>query len=98
MENRLKRNNVRAVGIPEMAEGKNPAAFIEHWLMKAFGREAFSPMFAVKRAHRVPARPPRPGEPPRPCFFKLMNFKVRDAVLYQARTKGEAMVVDNVRI
>lgn len=29
MENRLPRNNVRVVGIPERAEGKNPLAFFE---------------------------------------------------------------------
>lgn len=29
MENRMRRNNVRSLGIPERAEGKNPVAFIE---------------------------------------------------------------------
>lgn len=32
MVNRLRRNNVRAVGIPERAEGKNPIIFIENLL------------------------------------------------------------------
>lgn len=74
MENRLRRNNIRAVGIPERAEGKNPVAFIEHWLTETFGREPFSQMFSVERAHRVPA------------------------ILYLARTKGEAMKMDNTRM
>lgn len=29
LENRLRRNNVRTLGIPERAEGKNPVTFIE---------------------------------------------------------------------
>lgn len=36
MENRQGRNNVHAVGIPERAEGKNPVAFIENWLLNMF--------------------------------------------------------------
>lgn len=34
MENRLRRNNVRAVGMPEETEGKNPIAFIEWGLWR----------------------------------------------------------------
>lgn len=51
VENRLGRNNVRAVGMPEKVEGKNLVAFIECWLVEVFGREAFSPMFPVERVH-----------------------------------------------
>lgn len=98
MENRQRRNNVRAVGIPEKIEGKNPVAFMEKWLLSTFGRDAFSSMFAIERAHRVPPRPPRPGEPPRPFLFKLLNFKDRDAALALARTKGDLMKMDNARI
>lgn len=98
MENRQRRNNVRAVSIPERAEGKNPVAFIENWLINTFDKDAFSPMFAVERAHRVPPRPPKPGKPPRPFLFKMLNFKVHDAILYQARTRGALMRIDNAHI
>lgn len=97
MENRLRRNNVRAVGIPEKSEGKNPVHFIESWLLDTFGKESFSPMFAVERAHRVPARPPPPGAPPRPFLFKLLNYKDRDAILHKARTTAD-LSVGNARI
>lgn len=73
-------------------------AFIENWLLTTFGNDSFSYMFAIERVHRVPPRPPKPGEPPRPFLFKLLNFKDRDAILYQARTKGNLMKMDNVRI
>lgn len=74
MENRLRRNNIRAVGVPERVEGKNPVAFIEAWLTDTFGCYTLSPMFAVERAHRVPVRPPPQGAPPR-LFFHLLNYK-----------------------
>lgn len=86
MENRFRRNNVWAVGIPEKTEGKNPA-FIEHWLVKAVGREVFSLLFVVEQA-RVPGRLPHPREPPRPFLLKFLNFKDRDTTEYQARTRG----------
>lgn len=63
LENRMWRNNVRAIGMPERMEGKNPVEFIEKWLITAFGKEVFSPMFSVEQAHRVTARPPQPGSP-----------------------------------
>lgn len=97
IENRLRRNNVRAMGIPEKAEGKNLVAFIENWLTNTFGEDSFSKMFTVERANRVPAKLPRPGEPPRPFLFKLLNFKDRDAILHQARTRSNLMKID-VRI
>lgn len=76
---------MKAVGILEKTEGKNPVAFIERWLVEAFGREVFSPMCTVEKAHRVPGRLPHPGEPTRPFLFKLLNFKDPDAIIYQAR-------------
>lgn len=65
MENRLCRNNMHAVGIPEKAEGKNPVAFIEAWLSDMFGEDTFSSMFAVERAHRVPTPPATTGSTPK---------------------------------
>lgn len=64
IENRLKRNNVRIVGLPEKVEGRDPTALVEGWLQEIFGKEAFSPLYAVERAHRVPPRPLPSGNPP----------------------------------
>lgn len=58
MENRLRRDNVRVVGLPEGSEGSDPMAFLERWLIETFGRETFSQQFSIERAHRVPFRPP----------------------------------------
>ncbi|XP_066445282.1 uncharacterized protein [Eleutherodactylus coqui] len=89
LENRSRRNNVRLVGLPERMEGNNPSEYIEKWILDLFGRDCFSPMFAIERAHRVPTRPPPPGTPPRPVLMKLLHFKDRDAILRRAREKGD---------
>lgn len=98
LQNRMHRNNVRAIGIPEKAEGKNPVAFIEQWLLLIFAKEAFSPMFAVERAHRVPARPLPPGNYPQPFLFKLLNYKDTDAILSKARQLKNTLVINNSKV
>lgn len=77
--------------------GEDHVTFIENWLVKVFGRN-FSPMFVVEQSHRVPARPPQPGEPPRLFLFILLNFKERNTILAKARTTGDARIVENTKI
>lgn len=48
LENRSRRNNVRLVGVPEKAEGRNPVAFLESWLINAIGKDSLSPFFAIE--------------------------------------------------
>lgn len=88
MENRLRRCNLRFVGLPKKAEGSNPPTFLENLLINNFGREAFSSTFVVERAHRLAARPPAPGAPPRTFIAKLLNFRDRDTILRLTREKG----------
>lgn len=94
----MRRNNVRALGIPEQAEGKNPVTFIEQWFLSTFGKDTFSHMFAVERAHKVPVRPLPPGNHLRPFLFKLLNYKDRNIILSKARAMGGAMAIDNSKI
>lgn len=61
LENCIRRNYVRVVGILKKAEGNDPVHVAEHWLMDIFGKEHFSPLFAVEHAHRVPTRHLLPG-------------------------------------
>lgn len=89
---------MRVIGLPEKVEGKNPVNFIEKWLTTTFGRELFSPMFSVERLHRIPARPPPPWAPPWPFLFKLLNYKYRDAILYNARIWSAALRIDNTKV
>lgn len=55
MENRQRRNNVRAVRIPERTEGKNPVEFIEIWLTYTFGKDYFSSVFCGGACPQSPA-------------------------------------------
>lgn len=91
LENRLRRNNVRIVGLPEKVEGRDPTTYVENWLMELFGKNAFSPLFAVERAHRVPSRPPPPGGPPRSILARILHYKDREAVLRHAREKANVL-------
>lgn len=88
MENRLRRCNLRFVGLPEKSEGADPPTFLENLLIKTFGREAFSSTFVVERAHRLAARPPPARAPLRTFIAKLLNYRDRDTVLRLTRERG----------
>lgn len=92
MENRMRRCNIWLIGLPEGAEGKDPSTYLEQLFINTYGREASSPMLTVERAHRMPARPPPMGAPPRTFIAKLLNYKDRDAALWMARVKGNIPV------
>lgn len=92
MENRLRRCNLRFIGLPKKTEGNNTAEYLESLLIDQSGREAFSVMFAVERAHRIPAKPPPVGAPPRTFIAKFLNFNDRDKILRLTREKGNIQV------
>lgn len=88
-ENWNRRNNLCLVGLPEGAEGRDPAAYTEQLLHTLLPQAAFSPYFAVERAHRIPSARGPPGAPPRTFIFRLLNFRHRDLVLREAKKAGE---------
>lgn len=98
MENCLRRNKIRAIGVAEKIEGKNPVIFIENQLLTIFGKDTFSPMFSVERAHRMLSRSLLPGAPPRPFLFKMLNYKDRDAIVFKGRSLGSALVIINSKV
>lgn len=85
MENRLRRENLRVLGLPEGCEGNNPIKFMEDWLKEKFGKDSFSNTFAVERAHRIAPRSPSLGGHPRPLIFKLLCFRDKVTILQKAR-------------
>ncbi|KAG8539029.1 hypothetical protein GDO81_021584 [Engystomops pustulosus] len=95
LENRLRRNNVRVVGLPEKVEGSDPVSFFENWLKNMLPADTFSPFFTVERAHRVPFRPGPPGGNPRPFLARLLHFRDRDSILRAVRTKGEILYANS---
>lgn len=92
LENRLRRNNLRLVGVPEREEGSNATEFVERWLADKFKDTNLSPLFAVERAHRVPMRPPPPGNPPRAILARILNCRDRDVILRKARDVADLNV------
>lgn len=78
LENCMRRNNLRFIGLPEGTEGNNPATFPEDLLITTYRQEAFSRSFVVERAHRMPAKKLPQGTPPRLLIAEFLNYKDRD--------------------
>ena len=96
-EGRSRRCNIRVVGLPEKIEGTNVQKYLEDWLRTQMPEGTLSQFFALERAHRVPARPPAPGRPPRPVIAKVFFFRDRDAILQRARMDGP-VAIDNSKV
>lgn len=73
LENRLRRNNIRLVSLPEHFEGAN---LTEHGYGRRLGKKHLSMFFSVERAHRVPSShllAGAPLSPPWPFLMQLLN-------------------------
>lgn len=46
--NRMRCNNISAVGFPERAEVINAMEFAEQGLLNTIGRDSFSPLFTIE--------------------------------------------------
>lgn len=88
LENRIRRCNLRFIGLPEGVEGRDPTEFLETLLCDTYGRAAFSSTFTVERAHRMSGRPPPVGAPPRTFIAKFLNYRDRDNILCLSCEKG----------
>lgn len=73
------------MGLPEKLEGRDPTESVENCLLEVFGKEAFTPLYSVERAHSVPPLPP--GHPPHTILSILLNYKDKQIVLRLAREK-----------
>lgn len=65
--------------------------FLEKWLKEIFGKDTFSLLFAIERAHRVPSRVLPPGGQPRSLLFKMFNYKDKVTILQKAREMGNIL-------
>lgn len=68
LENRLKGNNIRIIGIPEGTKGQQPTSFMETFLVEMFGTDAFLTTQIADRAHQVAILRKRQDKPPRPLI------------------------------
>lgn len=64
-----RRNNLRIIGVPEGAEGQDPAAFAEHLLQAMLPQAQFSHFFMVERAHRMLSTRSPVGSQPRTFYL-----------------------------
>ncbi|KAJ1117917.1 hypothetical protein NDU88_006113 [Pleurodeles waltl] len=85
-EGRTRRNNIRVVGLPEGAEGRDAVAYSESWLRVLVPAGTLTPFFSVERAHRIPTRPRPPGSVPRPFIICLLHYADRDIILKTVRS------------
>ncbi|KAJ1100404.1 hypothetical protein NDU88_005490 [Pleurodeles waltl] len=73
------------LGLAESTDIDNMEGYIERLLTQVLGRDTFSNMFVVERAHHSLVDHPPPGAPLRPIRAKLMNYRDLDAALRRAR-------------
>lgn len=81
LKNRSRRQYIRVVGIPQMAEGNHPIAFMETFLVGIFCAESFPRKPEVDRAHRA-LRPPNSSGPPRVMITRLHHFQTKELLLW----------------
>lgn len=86
LENKFRRCNIRITGIPE-EEGKQPTSFIESFLQKVFGAQAFPRTVAVNRAHRLAVQKRKVGAP-RPFIACIHHFQMKQRIMQLARERG----------
>lgn len=79
LEARLRRNNIRIIGIPEGKEGPQPREFISQLLSEML---SLSEPPLIDRAHRINRPKPKPEDPPRPFILRLHYFYVREEILH----------------
>lgn len=90
-ENRARRNNLRLIGLPEKAEGRDMCAFLEGWLPKALGADTFPTPPVVERAHRI-GRPSAGRDPkPRTVIMKFLNCRDKENAMRAARAKKSVL-------
>lgn len=84
MESRMRRNNIRLLGVPEGVEGPRPSEFIAQLLQELLGLEE-RPL--LDRAHRTLRSRPADSQPPRPLVIRVHFYHVRNEIL---KKSGEA--------
>lgn len=89
LEARSCRSNISLMGISETTNMGPMERYVEQLLISMLGRETFSDIFIVERAHRSLAPRPPTGSRPRPIIAKILNYRDRDAALQKARELGQ---------
>lgn len=89
MENLLRRNNGRVVGLPEGSEGSSPTGFAEMFFKDILKLNQVSLAYIVEQAHRVLMGPRPQRAPPGPFSVRFLNYWDRDFILAEARKQPQ---------
>lgn len=87
LENRLRRQNVRIIGIPEGSDGQNPVTFMSSMFTKLFGEDAFERPPEIDRAHCVGQKSQR-NSFPRHMVVRLHRYQTKELILKLSRERG----------
>lgn len=94
MQNRLRRNNLRIFQIPEESEHGDVVAFVKALLPKVLTLPP-NLNIQIERAHRsLQSKPTDPAAPPRSIIVRFLDAGVKDIVLQQAWSQGNAVFQD----
>lgn len=86
LESRSRRANLRLLGLPEGAEGGDPAAFLRRTLPELLGWHPGAPVLEIDSARRVRSWDSSSGKP-RPLLFRVLRLADKAAVLEAARSR-----------
>lgn len=68
------RERVAAVeGRISEVRGREPTDLVEKWLLEIFGKDSFTPLFAVEWTNRVLTHPLPACSPPRPLLIRIIS-------------------------
>lgn len=73
--------------LPEKVEDRDPIDFVERWLQEVFGKKAFTSLYALDRAHRIPTRLLPPGHPSHPILAWMLHYRDQEIILHLAQKR-----------
>ncbi|KAL0197757.1 hypothetical protein M9458_006297, partial [Cirrhinus mrigala] len=88
LETRSRLNNLRLVGLPEGAKGRDPCSFLEKWIPEVLDAVTLQSSGIIERAHRIgPMKDSK--APPRTLIMRFLNYEDKQAVIAAARAKKD---------
>ena len=93
-EDRSRRNNLKFIGLPEKAEGKDSVAFIQDVLMQTFGARLPDGPPEIDRSHRTGRAPRSEADKPRPILARIHFYREKESILKLSREAGQLRYKD----
>ena len=90
ISSRERRNNIRLINLSESIESKaedGPTQFFAELLAEVLGPSVLPRVPKLDRAHRALRPKPAPGAKPRAVIARVHNYRVKEAIIREARRK-----------